>query len=116
MIENTEGPEKLKRVEMPTTLDVVSIDGNWGQIVAISIDAELTIRWLSDNTMEHVNLKDYKLEKIDSDVAGMKEQFKKEEIENIYYDSEHPELKAKVTVFGKYTRDLDLASPSIISP
>jgi len=97
--------------ELPDVLDVVLIDGRWGQIKTGNDPKQReTILWLDDQEprVEEIDFNKYKLtQRINSHVDMMKGRFTPDQLQRIHWgpeEEEYPELRLQVTVFGEYSR------------
>lgn len=99
--------------ELPRTLDVVKINGRWGQIFKgpgselMRPDNWISVRWLDTKKGERFLLKDLTSFPYSGTIVGdLKDQFTDIEFKNIHWgqeETEHPELRNHVTVWGELT-------------
>lgn len=101
-------PEIVSEAEQkgPSTLDIIRIDGRWGQVFSPQVNAEdkIAIRWLDDLSHGSMDKADYHLKTyIKMESRDLKDRFSETEFNNIHWEAEaDPFLKGKVTVFGEY--------------
>lgn len=108
-----EGIRQQERIPLPSTLDIILINGRWAQVEfpqrydpAGNISETTSVLWLDDKSFDHLDLSKYKLVQYPvMYVSAIKDKFTPEQINNIHWGSEqeqYPHLKLAVTVFGKY--------------
>lgn len=99
----------------PDTLDIISVDGRWGQVLDShsGVESSNTIVWLDGKnpTSGFIDLKEYVLtEVLRKTVGSVREQFTEGEISRIHWgidQSDNQKLKLLVKVFGKYTKKIN---------
>jgi hypothetical protein len=107
----TEGEPKRESIEQkPQVLEIISINGRWGQIVS-GLDDDVTIVWLDDKgpEMDRINLKNYHLENLIDrymDAPSVFMLFTVEQVGKMRVKGDSDEgsdsPKSLVKVFGKY--------------
>ncbi|MEK9157618.1 MAG: hypothetical protein AAB638_00320 [Patescibacteria group bacterium] len=107
--ENNKDRSDVERAEQegPATLDIIKIDGRWGQVFSpqVSGGQDAVIRWLDDMSGGYVNLrKSYILKTYyNSHVQMFRHLFSDTQVQNIHWGDHSPEfLKNEVAIFGEY--------------
>lgn len=101
-------PEIVLEAEQrgPSTLDIVRVDGRWGQVFSPQVGAkdEAHIRWLDDLSHGSMDMANYDLKTyVDMESRALRDRFSETEFNNIHWEAgADPFLKGKVTVFGEY--------------
>ncbi len=105
--------EKENQEEFPATLDVVKIDGRWAQVAASKAGGgEVVVKFLDNDEVAGLDLADYELtRKFNMVVSHLRqffgEELPKEQAEKVHWgpeETEKPELRGLVTVFGEYKK------------
>jgi hypothetical protein len=105
MPKNLENSKEIQLVDKPQLLDIVKIDGRWGQWV--SNDGH--VKFLNDSSIKEIDLNEYRLLKeLDTTVGYIirdGEKFTETELENIHWgQGTDSKMKLLVTVFGEYVK------------